>query len=690
MCEPFVLRITGLSVADHQRLTIARYDAAGAGAGPRPRPAGGAGLPPEHYAAHVAAYGERLRPGCGSASGRCAKRNGRASEMAAVLRGQVQAARPAAPRVWGERRRSERRGARPAAQRGQHGVELPGAQAGRDANDWRGRRRSSPASRGGRPTGGARWTSCGGHQDHWGRRRLPGALHHAHLGGNAAIALFGVLPLGLSAPAGVLFAGLSFSVRDALQDAAGRRWTVAGVLVGALLGGALRPLALASGRRSCSELADLAVTIAAPGARGAGRWPVQRRRAPRSTRPCSCGWRSARWPTCRGRWRQGGDGPALAHSGARGCCGGAGWQRGALDVTPAYSVRARVDALPTSVNALYRNAGRGARCSRTRPCCSATSWRWPCRATGAIRVSRWVVDLADVPRRAHAGRRQLRQNATGSLAAALGFNDRQITAWHLRGARRGGGEGKLLEVRGVNALFPIASLVPCTLAQANDLLTRWAHKMGPINRPNGLVHCHALLHEDEPVALTVTSAIVAANVAAAPGPDARTCIELSRLCAARSGLNRVMLRLWRELIFPTLATRSPSAIRMPTYNGNTYRFDGWKRVNRDRHASGRAGRDKWIWLWEDGPPPAPPPCAATTSPAASPRAGHGGRRGRVAAGGVRWRAGVVLEARRAGAVAGEAGREEGVRPYYDDGPRASQSTTATRARCCRASRPTCW
>lgn len=79
---------------------------------------------------------------------------------------------------------------------------------------------------------------------------------------NAAIALFGVLPLGpLSAPAGVLFAGLSFSVRDALQDAAGRRWTVAGVLVGALLSAGLSgPLALASGAAFLlSELADLAV-----------------------------------------------------------------------------------------------------------------------------------------------------------------------------------------------------------------------------------------------------------------------------------------------------------------------------------------------------------------------------------------------------------------------------------------------
>lgn len=94
MCEPFVLRITGLSVADHQRLTIARYDALRALV-----PGHVHVLPvvqgylPEHYAAHVAAYGERLRPGMWVGVGSVCKRNGRASEMAAVLRA-VKSGRP--------------------------------------------------------------------------------------------------------------------------------------------------------------------------------------------------------------------------------------------------------------------------------------------------------------------------------------------------------------------------------------------------------------------------------------------------------------------------------------------------------------------------------------------------------------------------------------------------------------------
>jgi len=38
------------------------------------------------------------------------------------------------------------------------------------------------------------------------------------------------------------------------------------------------------------------------------------------------------------------------------------------------------------------------------------------------------------------------------------------------------------------------------------------------------------------------------------------------------------------------------------HNGNTYRFDGWKRIGRSKSGvdtrSGRKGRDKIIWLWQ--------------------------------------------------------------------------------------------
>ena len=87
MCEPMILRKTGLTIADHQRLTIERYDAIRALV-----PSSIHILPviqgylPEHYAAHVAQYGARLVPGMWVGVGSVCKRNGSPREMAAVLR----------------------------------------------------------------------------------------------------------------------------------------------------------------------------------------------------------------------------------------------------------------------------------------------------------------------------------------------------------------------------------------------------------------------------------------------------------------------------------------------------------------------------------------------------------------------------------------------------------------------------
>lgn len=80
---------------------------------------------------------------------------------------------------------------------------------------------------------------------------------------NVAITLFGVIPIGfgLMAPAGVVFAGLAFTLRDAVQETAGRRWSIAAILLGAAVSALLSPqLALASGAAFvASELADFAI-----------------------------------------------------------------------------------------------------------------------------------------------------------------------------------------------------------------------------------------------------------------------------------------------------------------------------------------------------------------------------------------------------------------------------------------------
>ena len=80
---------------------------------------------------------------------------------------------------------------------------------------------------------------------------------------NVAVVLWGIVPVGfgLYAPAGVYFAGLAFTLRDTTQDALGRKWVVAAILIGAGLSALLSPaLALASAVAFlASELADFAV-----------------------------------------------------------------------------------------------------------------------------------------------------------------------------------------------------------------------------------------------------------------------------------------------------------------------------------------------------------------------------------------------------------------------------------------------
>jgi uncharacterized PurR-regulated membrane protein YhhQ (DUF165 family) len=63
------------------------------------------------------------------------------------------------------------------------------------------------------------------------------------------------------APAGVYFAGLAFSLRDALQEQLGRRWVLVAIVLGALISAGLSAqVALASGLAFLfSELADFAV-----------------------------------------------------------------------------------------------------------------------------------------------------------------------------------------------------------------------------------------------------------------------------------------------------------------------------------------------------------------------------------------------------------------------------------------------
>ncbi len=81
---------------------------------------------------------------------------------------------------------------------------------------------------------------------------------------NWAITTYGVVPVGfgLMAPAGVLFAGLAFTLRDLTQESLGRWWTLAAIGVGALLSLAVSAPFVAVASASAflvSELADFSV-----------------------------------------------------------------------------------------------------------------------------------------------------------------------------------------------------------------------------------------------------------------------------------------------------------------------------------------------------------------------------------------------------------------------------------------------
>lgn len=85
MCEPAMLKRTGLTIADHQRLTVERYDAlvvedVGTYILPVLQ-----GYAPRDYVAHVRQYGDRLGHGAWVGVGSICKRNGDPRAIEAVL-----------------------------------------------------------------------------------------------------------------------------------------------------------------------------------------------------------------------------------------------------------------------------------------------------------------------------------------------------------------------------------------------------------------------------------------------------------------------------------------------------------------------------------------------------------------------------------------------------------------------------
>lgn len=156
-------------------------------------------------------------------------------------------------------------------------------------------------------------------------------------------------------------------------------------------------------------------------------------------------------------------------------------------------------------------------------------------------------------------------------------------------------------------LFPLVTFEEISLTRANDCLRAWGHKMGPLERGNEAGLHYALCHSGEPVAVAMQSTLIREHVGGGQGHLTReNCCELSRLCAARPGLCRVALRLWREFVFSASGYRYAISYQdADLHNGLTYRFDGWTRAGFSSSGtdqrSGRKGRRKWIWVWEQKP-----------------------------------------------------------------------------------------
>lgn len=84
MCERFMLAKTGLTVEDHQRLTIERYDALLPLVNIEVMPVI-QGYSLQSYLDHISQYGDRLKPGMYVGVGSVCKRNGDVRQIEAIL-----------------------------------------------------------------------------------------------------------------------------------------------------------------------------------------------------------------------------------------------------------------------------------------------------------------------------------------------------------------------------------------------------------------------------------------------------------------------------------------------------------------------------------------------------------------------------------------------------------------------------
>lgn len=146
----------------------------------------------------------------------------------------------------------------------------------------------------------------------------------------------------------------------------------------------------------------------------------------------------------------------------------------------------------------------------------------------------------------------------------------------------------------------------------NGRLREWSHAMGELHRPPEYgFWAHGLAHDGRLVGVVSANTLIRETCA---GLDRLEAVELSRVCAERRDLCRILVRLWREFVFPCL--RPPRRSRpfpwavsyqdAAMHRGDLYRFDGWVPLQYARSGSvdprtGRRGRNRIIWGWHAEP-----------------------------------------------------------------------------------------
>lgn len=160
---------------------------------------------------------------------------------------------------------------------------------------------------------------------------------------------------------------------------------------------------------------------------------------------------------------------------------------------------------------------------------------------------------------------------------------------------------------------PMVSLTVATVAEVNELLIAWGHRLGSCNRPFTQMG-YVLLRDGEPISVAMSASTVGTT---SGGWSRQECVELARLCSApgEAWATRVMIRLWREVCgprWPDWPVKAAVSYQQNVhYTGNIYRFDGWQRVSEDCGAStqtnhGRPAYEnapqtrgsKSLWVWE--------------------------------------------------------------------------------------------